>query len=185
MLYVTMFMEFFKIGLFSVGGGLATLPFLFELADKYNWFTAEELTNMIAVSESSPGPIGVNMATYVGFTTGGIWGGIFTTLALVMPSIIIILIVSYILEKFKENKYVKYLFYSLRAAVVGLLFLSVINVFIQNFIISGAESILNLIDYKKVILFAVLVFMVFKLKKHPLLYISIGALAGVLFNLGA
>lgn len=183
MLYITMFIEFFKVGLFSVGGGLATLPFLFEMADNYNWFTAEELTNMIAVSESSPGPIGVNMATYVGYTTGGIWGGILTTLALVMPSIIVILIVSYVLEKFKENKYVKYLFYGLRAAVSGLLFLSVMNVFIQNFAVVGAEGTGNLINYKKVVLFAVLVFMAFKLKKHPLLYISIGAAAGILFNL--
>lgn len=184
MLYIIMFIEFFKVGLFSVGGGLATLPFLFELADKYNWFTAEELTNMIAVSESSPGPIGVNMATYVGYTTGGIWGGILTTLALVLPSIIVILIVSYILEKFKENKYVKYLFYGLRAAVAGLLFLSVMNVFIQNFTFSGAKDLLSMIDYKKVALFAVLVFLVFKLKKHPILYIGIGAAAGILFNLG-
>lgn len=185
MLYITMFVEFFKVGLFSVGGGLATLPFLFELAEKYNWFTAEELTNMIAVSESTPGPIGINMATYVGYTSGGVWGGILSSIALVMPSIIVIMIVSMILQKFKENKYVKYLFYSLRAAVAGLLLLSVMNVFIQNFTISGAESIWSLIDYKKTALFAVLVFLVFKLKKHPLLYISIGAVAGILFNLGA
>ena len=177
-----MFIEFFKVGLFAVGGGLATLPFLFELANKYNWFTAEELTNMIAVSESSPGPIGVNMATYVGYTTNGIWGGVCATLALVLPSIIIILIVSMILQKFKENKYVKYLFYGLRAAVAGLSFLSVMNIFIQNFAVIGATNIWYMIDYKKVALFAVLVFMVFKLKKHPLLYISIGAATGILFN---
>ncbi len=179
---VMMFIEFFKVGLFAVGGGLATLPFLFELADKYKWFTAEELTNMIAVSESSPGPIGVNMATYVGYTTAGVWGGIITTLALILPSIIVILIVSMILEKFKENKYVKYLFYGLRAAVAGLLFLSVMNVFIQNFTFTGAANIWNMINYKKVALFAVLVFMVFKLKKHPLLYICIGAAVGMLFG---
>ncbi len=185
MIYVTLFLEFFKVGLFSVGGGLATLPFLFELAEKYPWFTAAELTNMIAVSESSPGPIGVNMATYVGYTTSGLWGGILTTLALVLPSTIVIFIVSYILEKFKENKCVKYLFYGLRASVAGLLCYSVLNVFIQNFLITDAVGLWTMIDYKKVILFAVLVFMVFKLKKHPLLYISIGALAGIVFKLGA
>ncbi len=184
MLYVTMFLEFFKIGLFSIGGGLATLPFLFELTEKYNWFTAEELTNMIAISESSPGPIGVNMATYVGYTSGGIFGGILTTLALVLPSLIIIMIVSYILEKFKENKYVKYLFYGLRASVAGLLLLSVLNVFVQNFAVVGAESWWQMIDYKKLILFGVLVFLVFKWKKHPLLYISIGAVMGIILNFG-
>ncbi len=182
MVYVTLFFEFFKIGLFSIGGGLATLPFLFELTQKYDWFTAEELTNMIAVSEASPGPIGVNMATYVGYTTGGLWGGILVTLALVLPSIIVILIVSSILQKFKENKLVKDLFYGLRAAVAGLLAVSVLSVFAQNFIISGEQSLLAIINYKKVCLFAVLVFMVFKFKKHPVLYIAIGATAGALLG---
>lgn len=182
MLYVTMFLEFFKIGLFSIGGGLATLPFLFELTEKYNWFTAEELTNMIAVSEASPGPIGVNMATYVGYTTGGIWGGILVTLALILPSITVILIVSSILQKFKENKLVKDMFYGLRAAVTGLLAVSVLSVFAQNLLISGAESLWSIIDYKKVCLFTVLVFMVFKFKKHPILYIAIGAAAGALLR---
>ena len=176
-----MFIEFFKIGLFSVGGGLATLPFMFELADNYKWFTAEELTNMIAVSESSPGPIGVNMATYVGNTSYGILGGIITTLALVLPSIIVILIVASILKKFKENKTVKNLFYGLRAAVAGLLTLSVLSVFKENFVINGANEILQMVDYKKIILFALLVFGVFKFKKHPLVYIIIGAGAGILF----
>ncbi len=181
-IYVTLFLEFFKIGLFSIGGGLATLPFLFELTQKYDWFTAEELTNMIAVSEASPGPIGVNMATYVGYTTGGLWGGILVTLALVLPSVIVILIVSSILQKFKENNLVKDLFYGLRAAVAGLLTVSVLSVFAQNFIVTGAESLLTIIDYKKLCLFVILVFMVFKFKKHPILYIAIGAATGALLG---
>lgn len=183
MLYLTMFFEFFKVGLFSIGGGLATLPFLFELAEKYNWFTTEELTNMIAVSESSPGPIGVNMATYVGFQMGGIWGGIITTLALITPSIIVILIISRILEKFRDAKLVKDLFFGLRAAVSGLLVVSVLNVFSQTFLITGAETVLAMVDFKKIILFIVLLFGVFKFKKHPLLYIGIGALCGAVFGL--
>lgn len=180
-----MFIEFFKVGLFSVGGGLATLPFMFELAEKYNWFTTEELTNMIAVSESSPGPIGVNMATYVGNTCNGIFGGIVITLALVLPSIIVILFVASILKKFKENKTVKNLFYGLRAAVAGLLTLSVLSVFKENFLVEGTTDIIRMIDYKKVGLFAVLVFLVFRYKKHPLVYILLGAGAGILLNFGA
>lgn len=182
--YLLMFMEFFKVGLFSIGGGLATLPFMFELTEKYTWFTAEELTNMIAVSESSPGPIGVNMATYVGNTTGGVVGGIMTTLALVLPSLIVILIVATVLQKFKESKMVKNLFYGLRAAVAGLLALSVLSVFSENFIVSDAKDILSMVDLKKVSLFAVLVFGVFKFKKHPLVYIIIGAVVGILLNFG-
>ena len=183
MILLAIIYEFFKIGLFSIGGGLATLPFLFELTNKYDWFTAEELTNMIAVSESSPGPIGVNMATYVGFQSAGVLGGIVSTLALVAPSIIVILIISRILEKFRDSKTVKNLFYGLRAAVSGLLAASVLNVFLQTFMVSGAESIVASIDYKKLILFAVLVFGVFKFKKHPLVYIAVGAVCGVLFGL--
>ena len=183
--FLLMFIEFFKVGLFSVGGGLATLPFFFELSEKYNWFTIEELTRMIAVSESSPGPIGVNMATYVGNTSLGVWGGIVTTIALVLPSIIVILIVASILQKFKDNKTVKNLFYGLRAAVAGLLALSVLTVLKENFIAPDATDILAMPDLKKIVLFAVLVFGVFKFKKHPIVYIAIGAAVGILFIFGA
>lgn len=182
MTYLIMFFEFFKIGLFSVGGGLATLPFLFEMAEKYSWLITEELTNMIAVSESTPGPIGVNIATYVGYTAGGVGAGIMATLSLILPSIIVILIVSAILEKFKENKLVKNLFYGLRAAVVGLLFLSVLTIFGQNFLTGEMGGLIGMVDFRKVLLFAVLLFMVFKLKKHPLLYLVIGAAVGILWG---
>ncbi len=182
MLFTTMFLEFFKVGLFSVGGGLATLPFLFDLTRKYDWFTAEELTNMIAVSESSPGPIGVNMATYAGVTTGGVFCGIFTTLGLIAPSIIIILIISYFFEKFKENKIVKSLFYGLRAAVTGLLTVSVLTIFKQNFLVQDAENLWMMLDYRKIVLFGVLVFLSMKFKKHPALYIIIGAVCGILLG---
>ena len=86
MIYLHLFWEFFKTGLFSIGGGLATLPFLRQMGQRYHWFTETELANMLAVSESTPGPIGVNMATYVGFTAGGIPGAVIATLGLVAPS---------------------------------------------------------------------------------------------------
>ena len=122
MIYLKLFFEFFKTGLFAVGGGLATLPFLEEIAQKTGWFTHAELANMLAVSESSPGPIGVNMATYVGYTTGclqgshflGVLGAIIATLGLITPSIIIILIVAAILKNFRDNRYVNAAFYGLR-----------------------------------------------------------------------
>ena len=93
MTYLILFLEFFKIGLFAVGGGLATLPFLSELAGKYPWFDESMLGNMIAVSQSTPGPIGINMATYAGFNAGGVLGGLVATIGIVTPSVIIILIV--------------------------------------------------------------------------------------------
>lgn len=180
MTLLTLCWEFFKTGLFSIGGGLATLPFLFEMSAKHpDWFSVQDLTNMVAVAESTPGPIGVNMATYVGSTVAGIFGGILATLSLILPSIIVILIIARILEKFSENKLVKDAFYGLRPAVVGMLFASVLSVF-ESSLFGG--SFFGGIDWKHFALFAVLVLGVFKIKKHPILFIGIGALVGIIFG---
>ena len=117
----SLFYEFFKIGLFAIGGGLATMPFLYDMSEKTGWFTKSELTNMIAISESTPGPLGVNMATYVGFSTSGILGGIIATLGLITPAIIIIIIVSNFLNKFKDNPYVESVFRTMRPTSTGLI----------------------------------------------------------------
>lgn len=109
-----LFFEFFKAGLFAVGGGLATLPFLYDIASRYDWMSVESITDMIAISESTPGPLGVNMATYAGYHAYGVLGGVVATFALVLPSIIVIVIVAKILEKFKENRLVKDTFAGLR-----------------------------------------------------------------------
>ena len=119
MLYLQLFWEFFKTGLFAVGGGLATLPFLQDMADRTGWFTHAQLADMLAVSESTPGPIGVNMATYVGFTTGGIGGALVATIGLVTPSVIVILIVAAFLNAFRDSKWVSAAFYGLRPASTG------------------------------------------------------------------
>ena len=172
--------EFFKTGLFSVGGGLATLPFLFEMSNKHpEWFSVEDLTNMVAVAESTPGPIGVNMATYIGTTVAGIPGGILATLSLILPSLITILIIARILAKFSENMLVKDIFYGLRPAVVGMLFASVLSVF-ESSLFGG--NFINGVNFRYLVLFAVLVFAIFKFKKHPILYIGIGALIGIIFK---
>ena len=110
MLYLRLYFEFFKTGLFSVGGGMATLPFLYAMSDKTGWFTHELLADMVAVSESTPGPIGVNMATYVGFASAGVLGSIVATLGLISPSIIIILIIAGFLQKFRQSKAVDAVF---------------------------------------------------------------------------
>lgn len=182
-LFLQIFIEFFKTGLFSIGGGLATLPFLFKMSENHpGWFTTEQLTNMIAISESTPGPIGVNIATYVGFTINGVAGALFATLSLVLPSIIVILIIAGFLEKFKDNKTVKTVFYGLRPAVVGMLAVSLLTVFKTTFIIPDAASLLASIDLLKIAVFAVLLFLVMKFKKHPVLYIAIGAVCGIIFK---
>ena len=113
--------EFFKIGVFSVGGGYATIPFLYQLIHDYGWYTSDQLTNMIAISMITPGPVGANMATFAGFQTFGIIGGIFATLALVLPSYIFVLMISKLLKTFRENFYVKSILYSLKPTGCGLL----------------------------------------------------------------
>ena len=190
MLFLRLFIEFFKAGLFAIGGGLATIPFLQEIALNYNWFTEAELTDMIAISESTPGPIGVNMATYAGYQAGfseggvllGILGGLTATLSLILPSIIVILIIAGFLQKFKENKIVKNTFYVLRPAVIGMLVVTLIGVAFPIFINLTGATLLEVVNLKAIVLFGLILFGVFKFKKHPILYIGIGALVGIIFN---
>ena len=182
MIYLLLFWEFLKTGLFSIGGGLATIPFLLEMGNKYGWFTSEELSNMIAVSESTPGPIGINMATYVGFTTAGIPGAILATTALTLPSLVIIMIISVFLEKFRENKLVKDTFYCLRPAVIGMLFVSLYTMISPLFFNISANNILGFFNIKAIALFILLLFGILKFKKHPIIYIAIGAIFGIIFK---
>lgn len=189
MLYLRLFFEFLKVGLFSVGGGLATLPFLREMADKTGWFTNAQLTDMIAVSESTPGPIGVNMATYVGFTVAGIPGAIISTLGLITPSIIIILLIALFLKNFKDNKYVQGAFYGLRPTSTGLIAaagLSVAYLVFINPLFAETKSLLNLLDWKAVTLAAVLIvftrFVEPTKKLHPIVFIGVSAVVGILFS---
>ena len=120
MIYLRLFWEFFKTGLFAIGGGMATLPFLHDIGEATGWFTQAQLMNMLAVSESTPGPIGVNMATYVGFSTGGVGGALIATLGLITPSVIVILIVAAFLKAFRDSKWVSAAFYGLRPASTAL-----------------------------------------------------------------
>ncbi len=183
MTLLLLFAEFFKTGLFAIGGGLATVPFLFEIANKYPWFTPEQLTDMIAVAESTPGPIGVNMATYAGFNAGGVWGAIIATLGLITPSIIIILIVAKILEKFRENKFVNYAFYGIRPAVAGMILAAWMSLF-KMCVVNGAFSgIADFFLLKELIIFVCLLILNLKTKINPIFYIIIGAIVGILLKL--
>lgn len=187
MLYLLLFFEFFKTGLFAVGGGLATLPFLINLTYQYDWFDQSMLADMIAVSESTPGPMGVNVATYVGFSSGGILGGIITTLGLITPSIIIIIIIARFLEKFKNNKSVEAIFQGLRPASVGLIAVAAFEVIkiallnINSYMLT--KNIIDLINIKGFVLFIVIFYAVMKYKKHPIVYIAASAVIGIVFGL--
>ncbi len=189
MLYLQLFYEFFKTGLFSVGGGLATVPFLYDMADRLPWFTREQLADMIAVSESTPGPVGVNMATYVGYLTGGIPGAVIATLGLITPSIIVILIVAAFLKSFGESKIVKSVFYGLRPASVALISSAGLSVAYGVFILpefAETHALSDLPDWKAVALAAVLIvltrFVKPTKKLHPIVFIAASAVVGIVFN---
>lgn len=190
MIYLQLFFEFFKTGLFAIGGGMATLPFLYDMAEKTKWFTSAQLSDMIAVSESTPGAIGVNMATYVGFTTAGIGGALIATIGLVMPSVIIIIIIFYFLKSFRENKYVASAFYGLRPASTGLIAsagMTVVTItLLQIDLFKNSGKILDLFNWKSLIL-AVIIYVlsnhVKQTKKlHPVFFIAGSAVIGILFG---
>ncbi|WP_294405120.1 chromate transporter [uncultured Clostridium sp.] len=187
MLYFLLFFEFFKTGLFAVGGGLATLPFLINLTYQYDWFNQSMLADMIAVSESTPGPMGVNISTYAGFSSGGVIGGIIATLGLVTPSIIVIIIIAKFLEKFKENKNVEAVFQGLRPASVGLIAVAafeVIKIALLNInVYLASKNLMDLINIKSCILFVIMFYTIMKYKKHPIVYICAAAVVGVVFGL--
>ncbi len=195
MLLIRLFLEFCRVGLFSVGGGLATIPFLTDLGERTGWFAPGDLANMIAISESTPGPMGVNMATYVGFHTAGVPGGVIATLGLVFPSIVIILIIAGFLEKFRQSKAVDAVFYGLRAASVALITAALLQVakialmFHKVYIDTApGEGVISYeLFYWPAIILAVVIFVLVRyspLKKlHPICFIGLAALAGIIFQM--
>ncbi len=187
-----LFWEFFKVGLFSVGGGLATLPFLYSMGASTGWFSAGDVANMLAVSESTPGPIGVNMATYVGFELMGLPGTLAATLGLVTPSFLVILAIAAALKSFRNNRYVEAAFYTLRPASVGLIAAAGWGIFtlvlIDKAAYASSGSLLALFRWESVALFVflwVLTNLVKPLKKvHPAAFLALAAAAGIVFRMG-
>ena len=189
MMYLQLFFEFFKTGLFAVGGGMATLPFLYDMAERTGWFTAAQLADMIAVSESTPGPIGVNMATYVGFVSGGVLGSIVATVGLITPSVIVILIVAAFLKSFRDNRYVNAAFYGLRPASTAMVASAGITVVMATFLkgeVTALAQVLTAIDWKAVVLAAVLLALTrwvkWTKKLHPIVFIAASAVVGILLK---
>ena len=189
MILLRLFWEFFKTGLFAVGGGMATLPFLYDMSARTGWFTQARLADMIAVSESTPGPIGVNMATYVGFETAGIPGAVVATLGLICPSIIIILLIARVLKQFRESKTVDAVFYGLRPCSIALIAAAGLLVarvtFLNQDTLAAGFNPAELLRWKELLLAAVLLVLtrfVEPLKKlHPVVFIALSAAVGILF----
>ena len=189
MILLKLFIEFFLVGLFAVGGGLATIPFLTNMATRSGWFSLGQLTNMIAVSESTPGPLGVNMASYVGFTTAGFPGAVAATLGLIAPCIVIILIIAAILKKFRNNQHIEALFYGLRPASTGLIAASgwaVITLSLVQLSNPFQSSFSLSVNWPCLVLAAAILFFThfkFTKKLHPVLWIALSALVGFIFML--
>ena len=185
MIFLQLFYEFFKTGLFAVGGGLATLPFLEDISQRTGWFTSAQLADMLAISESTPGPIGVNMATYVGFETAGILGSLCATAGLVMPSVIIIVLVSKVLAKFRTNTYVEAAFYGLRPASVAMVASAGIGVAMTT-LLNLTASGFGVLRWRELVLAVVILVLtnfVPKVKKfHPIVFIALAAAVGIIFK---
>ena len=190
MTLIRLFYEFLKIGLFSVGGGMATLPFLYDMSDKTGWFTYAQIADMLAVSESTPGPIGINMATYVGYTTAGIPGALAATIGTIIPGIALVLIITAILDKFRNNVYVEGAFYGLRPASVGLITAAgilVVEISLMNTALyQQTGSIVDLFQWKAIVLAALLLVLTRWVKKtkglHPVYFIVFSAVVGIVFH---
>ena len=197
-IYLQLYWEFFKTGLFAIGGGMATLPFLKDIGASTGWYTYSDLMNMLAVSESTPGPIGVNMATYVGYLVGGLPGAVIATLGEVTPSIIVILLIAVLLKNFQDNQYVNWAFYGLRPASTGLIGGACVAVMLEvlTFVHISAGGIVNTFGLERGQIFnlpalalaAVLLVLTNWVKKvkewHPIVFIGLSAVVGVIFHFG-
>ncbi len=182
-LYFLLYYEFFKIGIFAIGGGYATLPFLYFLQSKYNWFSLDELTNMIAVSNITPGPIGINMATYTGYTTAGILGSVITTTAIITAPFITAVIIMKLINKFKSCREINYIFKGLRPASCALLISIGLKLLYQTITFTKEDwSFPVQFDYHAIILFIILILPFSFMKKRPLLVILAGAIFGIILK---
>jgi len=186
-----LFYEFFQTGLFAVGGGLATIPFLARMTDRYDWFTKTQLSDMIAVAESTPGPIGVNTATYAGFRAAGIPGALVATFALVLPSLITIYIIARFLQKFSGSRLVQNAFAGMRPAVTGLIaaagwaLFQIALIRMDGFAAFASTGLWGVVDPKALILFALIMLLtnIKPVKRlHPVVFIGLSAAAGVIFR---
>lgn len=182
--FLDLFIEFFQIGLFAVGGGPATIPFLMDIPNRHDWYEVSDVTQMLAVSESTPGPIGINMATYAGYNAAGFAGGIVATLSLVLPSLITIILIAKILESFSKNPYVKSAFFTIRPAVTGLIATAVWGIW-QTTLFTAADGTFRFPILP--VALSVVFFLAMNIKKlkklHPAFWILCGAIVGIIFKM--
>lgn len=172
--------EFFKIGLFAIGGGMTALTFLYKLPLKYDWFTAENLVEIVAISEITPGPIAINMATFSGYAAKGILGGVIASISFIVPSVIIMLILANFIATQKDNKYVSSIFYGIRPAVSALILSTGLSMAKDMIIDVNTQYFIN---YKEILLFCLIFYLLNKFSKSAIYYIALSAFIGVIFKM--
>ncbi|MCR4710902.1 MAG: chromate transporter [Clostridia bacterium] len=190
MTVLTLFLEFLKIGMFSVGGGMATLPFIYALSEKTGWYSVQEIADILAVSESTPGPIGINTATYVGYKVAGIPGALAASVGIIIPGLLLVIIIMTVLNKFRDNKYVNGAFYGLRPASIGLIIAAGLLVAKITLLTlpqyQETHALLDLFNWKALLLAAVLLVFTRYIKQtknlHPIFFIAASALIGIVFG---
>lgn len=174
------YFNFIKIGLFTIGGGLAALALLQDFVLSNGWLTINQFADMIAVSQSTPGPIGINMSTYIGFSQYGVLGGVIATLGMVTPSWIIIILIARFIGDFSSNRIVQSIFVGLRPVVLGIIFSAAWSIALLSIFNNGADNLIDFINFKALIMFVCLVVFTRLVKLSPIFYVIIGGLVGIL-----
>ncbi len=186
MIYFQLFIEFCKVGLFTVGGGLAALPFLYDIAENFDWFTRTEVIDMIAISQSTPGPIGINMATFAGYNAAGVLGALIASISTTIPAFFIVITIAKMLRKFQESPLVQGAFYGLRPAVAALIGYAAWDI-ISLTLIDKTVPISQVADFfnlPAILLFAAIYYLLVKFNKHPVVYIALAAAVGIFIPMG-
>lgn len=184
MIYFQLFYEFCKVAIFTFGGGMASIPFLEEMAVRTGWFSLAQLTDFIAISESTPGPIAVNIATYAGYNTAGYLGGVCATMGLVFPAIVLMTIVAKFITAFRGNKYIDWAFYGLRPCVLALILSALLGIAKVTLFIEGATlaTLFGSINWRAMGIFVLVAVLqnVKKFKKlHPVVFLAMSAVLGI------
>lgn len=174
--------EFFKIGMFAIGGGLATLPFLYHIGSVYGWFSPKNLAQMLAIANVVPGPVGVNLAALVGFSAANVWGALVAVIGIMVPSVIFVFIVSKLLKEFEGNKFIKGIFYTLKPASCAMITAIGLKL-LKNIIIKSDVITLSSVDWTAIILLIVLIILSLKKEHSPLFYLGVSAFAGILIHI--
>ena len=172
MIYLQLLYVYLKVGIFGFGGGYAMLSLIqLEVVDRHHWLTLSEFTDVVAISQMTPGPIGINSATYIGYTvTGSVWGSVIATAAVCLPSFLLVLLISYFFARFRNNRYVNAAFTGLLPASVGLIAAAAL-------LLMNRE---NFVDYKSLFIFAAAFFLTWRYRVHPILMICLAGLGGLL-----